>query len=1052
MSSFKDFTIQVNSEGKRESGSVAVTRGSASIVVSGEAVINVSTEKYRGLHVAVINEQDGSVVQIEHFKTYDQFGEASRFANYIKELPVGRIVAIAICDEGSKYITGTQYEGRRNQEAINACKSLGSTQIEQLNWRDSWTLIGQTGSVKTIQVQEQKNSSDKVSVSALISPKRPSLKKTPNHLGVSARISLTEDYKTDNNVNLISVYRAIVSFPIGTIEAELTAVQDIEVEIDGKRYALNPARPVTVPTNVLGKMVLIKKATELSIPAIKVHTSEMREDESYVICLDQPSYAKIAKLEHNAIADNKNKLNIPEKYSAEQCGHVQEIVTQLAMAYQPTYNYVEGANGVCRDRYIRPHNMDNLHWKYSKDGGVTRLSPDQAHEETKNARVVSTAGQSFLDVIGDAFEKAEEIVVHTVKASAVMAYKQAENVGKTVDHVATNAANTISHIAEHEYKGIVKAGNDLVHGNISGAIGDVIDTDKAVIKDVITGGENIASDVIEGDINALVITFKTAEEEIQYILDHTGKVGSAIKGFLKKIELEIEDFLAWLAGKLGWDDILKVQKAIEQTFNDGMDQMPSIINNLKTVIDEGFKTIKTDLHSNIQQAREYFGANPNWVDQSEHDPATLDKAQEHTDWLMSKVVSDSETSASDNFVVPEPPENLKDRIEGFIKTLSDKVGNDTTLNNAIENLKEDFRDLFQGSLVDAPNKMIMIVLDLAEIIADVAIDIINTVIDALLDCFSDLIKWFQKVVNTPIELPFITDIYRRLTKGDQLTVLNFSSLLIAIPTKFIAEFFGDNLASMIPSASQSLSGQQKLFGYCYAGCQLLNGILNGLLDLEPPEAIHEVLAQQQQGQPIELQPILNGEFQLLPANNDPNRLVRAVNRYENWFNRLNGHQKFITNCSLIIDFFAQIFGSPSGDIHIIRLPKNEKEKDAWACMMGIWAYQWLMWVIDLAFIADNNRPENSEIGSGFQGFFEILHFLAFCKYNSLDSKNHKNQRYNLINIAYFIDPWEGILQMGRMNWCIELTEGWSYVLVPPFADILCQYSYAKFYLEGIKQS
>jgi hypothetical protein len=494
--------------------------------------------------------------------------------------------------------------------------------------------------------------------------------------------------------------------------------------------------------------------------------------------------------------------------------------------------------------------------------------------------------------------------------------------------------------------------------------------ESAVVSDVFTGGENSVSDVAEGAGNALVITFKAADEEVQYILDHTGNLGDAIKGFLKKVELEAEHLLAWLAEKLGWDDILKVQKTIERIFNDGMDKMPSIINNLKTKIDAAFKTIKTDLDLNIQQARKYFGANSNLIAQSEHDPAALDKAHEHTDWLMSKVTSDSGTSASDNFAVPEPPKDLKDMIEKLINRLSKQVGDDTTLKNAIENLKQDFQDIFKGSLLDAPNKIILIALDLVEIIADVALDIVNTLVDVLLDCFSALLKWFQETVNTPIELPFIMDIYKNLA-GEQLTILSFTSLMIAIPAKFIAEFFDDNLALMTSSASQTLNPTQMSFAYCYAGCQFVHGILN-----------------------------------IMPSQWTAFKISQNV-----------------------VDFIAQLlFGSPTGDTEIVlssdkkaELPRAEKFLADQ--LEIIWGSQWILFLLGSVSTFIHYKIKREPNKANLPVFYEawqeglepsivcildIFRLALYWLYNDKETKYHQRTNWNNINTAYALDTIEGI--------------------------------------------
>ncbi|MEH2258483.1 interleukin-like EMT inducer domain-containing protein [Nostoc sp.] len=148
-SRIKAFKIEVFSEGKREGGNNP-TSGGMSITKNGEAVVS-GTGNRRGLNVAVFNENDGSVLDIQHFDTWENKQAANDFANFINALPDGRLVVVAVCDEGSKYITGINSSaGAKNQAAIDACKSLGSQLIEALAWRNSWALIGYKGNQEAL--------------------------------------------------------------------------------------------------------------------------------------------------------------------------------------------------------------------------------------------------------------------------------------------------------------------------------------------------------------------------------------------------------------------------------------------------------------------------------------------------------------------------------------------------------------------------------------------------------------------------------------------------------------------------------------------------------------------------------------------------------------------------------------------------------------------------------------------------------------------------------------------------------------------------------------
>lgn len=87
----------------------------------------------RGLNVAVIDEATGQPLVCTTFDTFFP-GNADRFADLVDKLPRGRIVAIAVKDDGSANLS---------QRAKRACQSLGSRQVYGLRFRTSWALIGQ---------------------------------------------------------------------------------------------------------------------------------------------------------------------------------------------------------------------------------------------------------------------------------------------------------------------------------------------------------------------------------------------------------------------------------------------------------------------------------------------------------------------------------------------------------------------------------------------------------------------------------------------------------------------------------------------------------------------------------------------------------------------------------------------------------------------------------------------------------------------------------------------------------------------------------------------
>jgi hypothetical protein len=92
----------------------------------------------RGLNVAVLDENTGEMIS---FACFDTFAKecGDYFAEFIENLPKGRIVAIAVKD------TAVDETDSLSDKAIATCKSLGSKEIDKLGMRDTWALIAKKG-------------------------------------------------------------------------------------------------------------------------------------------------------------------------------------------------------------------------------------------------------------------------------------------------------------------------------------------------------------------------------------------------------------------------------------------------------------------------------------------------------------------------------------------------------------------------------------------------------------------------------------------------------------------------------------------------------------------------------------------------------------------------------------------------------------------------------------------------------------------------------------------------------------------------------------------
>jgi hypothetical protein len=86
----------------------------------------------RGYNLVVIDPQTGAIDARENFDTFASEQESARMAQFIAQIPNGKIVAAAVRDEGAQHLT---------QEAVDGLKSLGAKQDLRGKFRWSHAIL-----------------------------------------------------------------------------------------------------------------------------------------------------------------------------------------------------------------------------------------------------------------------------------------------------------------------------------------------------------------------------------------------------------------------------------------------------------------------------------------------------------------------------------------------------------------------------------------------------------------------------------------------------------------------------------------------------------------------------------------------------------------------------------------------------------------------------------------------------------------------------------------------------------------------------------------------
>eukprot|EP01084_Bolivina_argentea_P117084 207967_1 len=95
---------------------------------------------YRGLHIIVIDEINGNVIDAKAFDTWGQPSLDAPTAAYLQSIEEDKIVIITIHD--------STYERGNIVNTVNVLNSFGCSQINSINYRESFIFVGTASTLK----------------------------------------------------------------------------------------------------------------------------------------------------------------------------------------------------------------------------------------------------------------------------------------------------------------------------------------------------------------------------------------------------------------------------------------------------------------------------------------------------------------------------------------------------------------------------------------------------------------------------------------------------------------------------------------------------------------------------------------------------------------------------------------------------------------------------------------------------------------------------------------------------------------------------------------
>lgn len=273
--------------------------------------------------------------------------------------------------------------------------------------------------------------------------------------------------------------------------------------------------------------------------------------------------------------------------------------------------------------------------------------------------------------------------------------------------------------------------------------------------------------------NAWQFFVKIADQVYTFVLNSINTVINTIEFIFNKIKVFLEDLIKWLGFLFQWKDILRTHDVFKNIIRQ---YAPYSLNQLKNTTD-ALKEMFAALEGEINQWAGLVPDTQQSIGEISSNSSPLpgqDSPQAY--WGVYQTKSNVTAAVTDY----QPQLGGGSTVEKLLKELLDVINEESgILTGTYEQLKTQIIDqLTTLSLTDIAKRLLAIISDLvletAENITLHFIDVVVILVDGL---FS--------LLDAPIRIPVISQLYRLITGGSELSMLDLICLCVSIPATII---------------------------------------------------------------------------------------------------------------------------------------------------------------------------------------------------------------------------------------------------------------------------
>ncbi|KAK3808997.1 MAG: hypothetical protein J3R72DRAFT_481024 [Linnemannia gamsii] len=313
--------------------------------------------------------------------------------------------------------------------------------------------------------------------------------------------------------------------------------------------------------------------------------------------------------------------------------------------------------------------------------------------------------------------------------------------------------------------------------------------------------EDWAVNAVEGAAHWVITTAKGV---FKFVLDSITHVLKAAGWVLQQVVKGVEKIIQWVGFLFQWDDILATHNDFVQVVNDVLGCAPAAFEVLEENVEAWFGHLKQSIQSLDSKSKHMtqrydatsaaaLGADTGPINKATHSPgANWSFYQvEHGGVGNSLTAIDKSATDAINTAQNDPFADIWKEIMAALKDM------ETDLSKFWKDLTKNFSSSKSFSLAD-------VFTDTGIDIAVTLVDFMQHIVVGFLKVTDLIVSTLKTTINTPLNIPLLSPLYKKMTNGKELTLLDAISLLIAIPTTVMYKLIhGHSPTSTSSSSSPS---------------------------------------------------------------------------------------------------------------------------------------------------------------------------------------------------------------------------------------------------------